>query len=51
MLSATVKAGTQERRTEPGTEDTKCAGNKKFAMMNAHVHIVKAHMVIGSLPV
>ena len=42
-----MKARTQER----GTEDAKFAGNKKYAMMNAHAHIVKAHMVIGSLHV
>ena len=37
-----MKAGTQERGTERGTEDAKCA------MMNAHAHIVKAHMVKGA---
>ena len=25
-------------------------GNKNYGMINAHAHIVKAHMVIGSLP-
>ena len=42
----TVKAVTQERGMELETEIRyKCAGNK----MNVHAHIVKAHIVIGSL--
>ena len=43
-----MKAGMQERGTERRMEDAKCAGNKKYAMMNAHAHIVKVHMVIGA---
>ena len=43
-----MKAGMQERGTERRMEDAKCARNKKYAMMNAHAHIVKVHMVIGA---
>ena len=49
---ATVKAGTQERRNvERNAErkkDAQYTGNEKYPMMNAHAHIVKAHMVIGA---
>ena len=37
-----MNAGTQEHGTERGTEDA------KYAIMNAHAHILKAHMVIGA---
>ena len=48
VVRATVKAGMQERGMERRTEDAKCARNKKYAIMNAHAHTVKAHMVIGA---
>ena len=46
VVRATEKAGMQERGTERRTEDAKCA--RKYAIMNAHAHTVKAHMVIGA---
>ena len=48
-MGATVKAGTQERGTEHGTEVRCQVRWKKYAMMNTHAHIVKAHMVISAL--
>ena len=44
-----MKAGMKEHRTEHGTErgaEIRCKVRPK---MNAHAHIVKEHMVVGSL--
>ena len=42
--------GKPERRNAERNAERKYAGNKKYAMVNEHAHIVEAHMVIGSLP-